>query len=276
MGFCFIKSYIVFLFFLVFVGCSDKNREDSSMAVASVGNSSLLLRELKKNFTGPALDSTEVFNYISGWIEKELLYQEGVSLGLLFDSSIIKKTLEYERQIVGKSYLDLSLKNLSIDEELVKNYYNSNKAQFVRKKREADVFYVSVEDRSAALKIKKEIKKTPKKDFSRVLFKHGGTYKNIRFGELPEKLNSKIFSKTNLKKGNLLGPYLVNKKYYVIKIENVYKAGSLLKIESVYDEIHQRLKNEVFSIRSQQIVDSLAFEHPTTIDIHKIRRFFTK
>ena len=273
---CFVKSYVVFSFFLVFVGCSDKNREESSKAVITVGNRSLTFDQLKKQFSGYSSDSTKVFNYISGWIEKELLYQEGVSLGLLYDSSLIKKTFEYERQIVGKSYLDLSSHNISIDDVLIKNYYNSNKAQFVRKEREADVFYFVVDGRSAALKIKKEIKKTQIKDLSRVLFKHGGIYKKIRFGELPEKLNSKIFSKANFKTGNLLGPYLVEKKYHVIKIENIYRDGDLLKIESVYDEIYQRLKNEAYSVRYQQVVDSLSFQYPITIDIHKIRRMIAK
>ena len=272
----FIKNYIVILFFLVFIGCSKKGHEENSEAVVSVGKRSLAFGELKKNITSSSYDSTEVFYYISRWIEKELLYQEGASLGLLSDSSIINKTLEYERQIVGKSYLDLRLNNLYIDELLVNNYYNSNKEQFVRKEEEADVFYVAVDDRSAALKIKKEFKNTKSKDLSRVVFKHGGSYKNIRFGELPEKLNSKIFSKTNFKKGNLLGPYLVEKKYYVIKVEQVYKPGSLLKIGSVYDEIYQRLKNEAKLKRSQHVLDSLSFEYPITIDVHKIRRLFTK
>ena len=84
------------------------------------------------------------------------------------------------------------------------------------------------------------------------------------------------FSKENFKKGNLLGPYLVNKKYWIVKIENIYKAGSFLNIESVYDEIHQRLKNESFSRMYQQLIDSLSFEYPITIDNHKIRRLFDK
>ena len=174
MSSCFIKSFIVFLFFLVFVGCSDNNRKENSMDVITVGNRSLTLNELKKHFSESSYDSTKIFNHISGWVEKELLYQAGISQGLDLDGSIIQKILEYERKMVGEGFLELNKKNISIDTVLIKEYYNSKNTLFIRKDKEVEVFYVTVDDRPAALKIKKEIRNKSKEKLSHTFSKYGG------------------------------------------------------------------------------------------------------
>ena len=114
------------------------------------------------------------------------------------------------------------------------------------------VSYFLSEDRSEALKIKKELKKSTTQNFSKTLSKYGGIRKTFSFGGLPPKINDSVFSKKYFKNGNILGPYSVGNDYYIIKIEKVFQKGSYIDIDFVFDEIYQRLKNKANTLRRRE------------------------
>ena len=80
--------------------------------------------------------------------------------------------------------------------------------------------------------------------------------------------------------GSLLGAIFsycilyIESVYHIIKIESVYKKGSYLGVDIVYDEIYQRLKNLAFALRLREVVDSLKLEFSVTIDSQNIRSLF--
>jgi len=254
--------------------CSDKKESNSPKIMARVGDSSISINKIEKVYGKHPIDSLLVYSYLSGWIEDELLFQGGVSLGLQNDNNILQKTSVYNKKLVGNAFLDLNQKKESIKADAIKNYYKLNKNEFKRQVQEVDIVRFTIKDRQLATKIKNRLKKTPINKISDFISKYKGTQEKVRFGGFPPKINQKVFSKDHFKKGNILGPYLVESVYHIIKIESVYKKGSYLGVDIVYDEIYQRLKNLAFALRLREVVDSLKLEFSVTIDSQNIRSLF--
>jgi len=265
------RLFFLSLLCVFVVGCSTKEADDSLSLVASVGGSTITVEGLSRQFGDTTKDSISVYRFLSGWVEKELLYQGGLSRGVGNEGSILQKTSNYKKNLVGRGFLDLGLGEPSIVEGDIKKYYTDNKDEYKRKSKEVLVSYFSSKDRSEALKIKKELKKGTAQKPSKALSKYGGIRKTFPFGGLPPKINDSVFSKKYFKNGNILGPYSVDNNYYIIKIEKVFQKGSYVDIDFVFDEIYQRLKNRASVLRRREVVDSLWGVFPVNIDSQKIR-----
>ena len=269
----FIEKYCRFFlsFFCFFLfSCSTKETGKDFSFVASVGSSTINRESLYSQLGDNKTDSLSVYRFLSGWVEKELLYQGGVSLGIGAEKVLLQKLLKYKKDLVVKAFLDMKLGDLSIVEDDIKKYYTINKEEYKRKTKEALITYFSSPVRSESIKIKKEIKKDRTKKTSKAFSRYSGKRKTFAFGDLPSKINDSVFNKNNFKNGNILGPYFVNDTYYILKIEKVFHEGSLVDLGVVFDEIHQRLINKTKALRRREVVDSLWGVFPVNIDSQKI------
>ncbi len=257
------------VFFFVF-GCSTKKADETLFLAASVGENIITIDDLNSRLGSKTKDSLSVYRFLSGWVEKELLYQGGVSQGVGVDNSVVQKIVNYKKDLVGKAFLNLNVGASSVIEDDVIKYYKDNKEGYKRKAKEVLVYYFSSQVRSDALKIKKELKKGNTQKLSRALSKYGGTRETVSFGGFPSKINNSVFNKKNFKNGNTLGPYLVDNNYYIIKIEKVFQEGSYIEIDFVFDEIYQMLKNKDSALRRKVLIDSLRGVYPVKIDSQKI------
>ena len=155
------KYHYFFLFLLcVFVfGCSTKEVDDSFSLAVSVGRSSVTVEGLNRQFVDKTKDSISVYRFLSDWVERELLYQGGLSLGIGAEASVLQKISNYKKDLVGRVFLDQGLGGQPIVEDDVKKYYTDNKNEYKRKSKEVLVSYFISHARPEALKIKKELKK---------------------------------------------------------------------------------------------------------------------
>ena len=260
------------VFFFVF-GCSTKKNKETLFLAASVGENIITIDDLNSRLGIKTKDSLSVYRFLSGWVEKELLYQAGVSQGIGLDNSVVQKIANYKKDVVGNAFLNLNVGASSIVEDDVIKYYKDNKEGYKRKAKEVLVYYFSSQVRSDALKIKKELKKGKKK-LSKALSKYGGTRETVSFGGFPSKINNSVFNKKNFKNENTLGPYLIDNNYYIIKIEKAFQEGSYIEIAFVFDEIYQMLKNKDSALRRKALIDSLRGVYPVKIDSQKIVGLF--
>ena len=269
-----VDKYLCFFLFLlcVFVcSCSTKEVDESFSLAVSVGETSVTVESVNRQFGDKIKDSISVYRFLSDWVEKELLYQGGLSLGVGAEASVLQKTSNYRKDLVGSVFLDRALGGQPIVEDDVKKYYTENKNEYKRKEKEVLVSYFISQDHSEALKIKKELKRGAAQKLSKTLSKYNGVRKTFSFGGFPSKINDSVFNKKNFKKGNILGPYSINNNYYIIKIEKVFQKGSYVDISFVFNEIYQRLKNLAMTQRRRELVDSLWGVFPVAIDSQKIR-----
>ena len=269
---CFFLSLLCFFVF----GCSTKEGDGSFSLAASVGGSTITVENLNRQFGDKTKDSISVYRFLSDWVEKELLYQGGLSQGVGAEKSVLQKISNYKKDLVGRVFLDLSSRGPSIVEDDIRKYYTDNKDEYKRKSKAVLVSYFSSQARSEALKIKKGLKKGTAQKLSKTLSKYNGVRKTFPFGGFPSKINDSVFNKKNFKNGNILGPYSVDNSYYIIKIEKAFQEGSYVDIDFVFDEIYQRLKNRADDLRHRELVDSLWGVFPVNIDSQKIRGLINK
>ena len=109
-----------FLALLAF-SCSKGNMGGS---VATVGGRALSSNELKKILSDEQKDSLFVFNYISEWVEKELLFLGALSVGIDKDLATKQKINNYKTDVLGASFLKLKKKNVSVTKKEINTYYN--------------------------------------------------------------------------------------------------------------------------------------------------------
>ena len=258
----------VFCFFLF--SCSTKKPGEGLSLVASVGSRTINVDGVYSQLGDSKRDSLSVYRFLSGWVEKELLYQAGLSLGVETEKVVLQKISKYKKDVVIKAFLDMKIGKPSVMESDIKKYYTTNKEEYKRKTKEVLVSYFSSQVRSEAIKIKKELKKDLTKKTSKAFSLYNGKRRVFSFGDLPLNINDSIFNKKNFKNGNILGPYFVDDIYYILKIEKVFYVGSFLELDAVYDEIHQQLINKTSILRRRQLVDSLWGTFPVNIDSQKI------
>ena len=254
--------------------CFSCSRKNSSDVVATVGGSFISSNELKKIVNEENKDSLFVFDYISGWAEKELLFLGALSVGLDKDLDIKQRVYDYKKTALGMGFLKLKKKNITVGEKEINTYYNKNLDAFTRKRAAILSSVVSVTERSLALKIKKKLKSTSSIKASDIISKYRGVTKEIQSGELPIKINNKLFNGSGVKAGSVVGPYFVDSKYHLFKIEKLFKRGSFFDIENVYSEIYQRIKNKKENFLYEEIIDSLSLKYNVKIQNKKIRSLF--
>lgn len=254
--------------------CSIKEKEEELSLVASVGSSTITFEGLYGQLGDRKEDSLSVYRFLSRWVEKEILYQGGVSLGIGTEKLLLQKVSKYKRGLVGKAFLEKKLGEPSIVEGDIKKYYTNNKEEYKRKTKEVLVSYFSSQVHSEAIKIKKELKKDRTKKTSKAFSKYNGKRNHFSFGDLPLKINDSVFNKKNFKNGNILGPYFVDDVYHILKIEKVFHKGSFIALDVVFDEIRQRLINKTNTLRRRNIIDSLWGVFPVIIDSQKIGGIF--
>ena len=89
---CFLLFFCFFLF-----NCSIKEKEEELSLVASVGSSTITFESLYDQLGDRKEDSLSVYRFLSRWVEKEILYQGGVSLGIGTEKLLLQKVSKYKR-----------------------------------------------------------------------------------------------------------------------------------------------------------------------------------
>ncbi|UCH46103.1 MAG: peptidyl-prolyl cis-trans isomerase [Nitrospiraceae bacterium] len=188
---------------------------------------------------------------------KEILGLQNAATEQEFKEAVHKKMLieEYRVGLVG---------NITIENKEVKNYYEENKSTFNRPDRvrlEMLVMDKSVDADALYVRVKKG------EDFEKVVHEAGNnetssierrfiwTTYNVR----PESMGPKL---KEGEKGDILVPFLVNDKYYIMKILEKRPAGT-----AGFDEVEDRIR-EVLK-RNKETVTILSW-YETRVRDHKI------
>ncbi len=259
-------KYLILLFVYVsLLACSSKKEFDSPPA-ARVNDVFLTEKQMQESFAGDIVGKGDVGRYVHEWVEEQLLYQAALHERLNLDGDLLEKRDSYYRKILGYAYLDLvSSREISIQKNQIKKYYNTNKESFKRKYDEALVYHFTVDDKKSALKIKKILLGSNSgKKRKDLLLRYSVEPTIIKKGFLIKDMERNIFSK---KAKSVIGPISINESYHVVQIIKKHKKGSLLGLDRVYDEIYSRLLQKEKSIILSSVLDSL--RNASTIYINK-------
>ena len=246
---------LLFFMVLLFFSCSSENRLEEEV-VARV-NESVLTKEALSQLVGDSPESRKIYTHaINRWVEKILLYNAAISVGLNKDRGLVEQKESFYKDLLVSSYINTRTDKpgFPIKNE-VSQYYIKNKKSFARAGDEVVVKHFVSKTLKEAKSIKKELNKNKKsKKIEEIIKKHKPTTRTLRAELLKDSLVGFVFG-GNV--GDVLGPKKHGEDYHVFQILKKNKKGSLRGLELVHDEIYQRLykKKEIDVLK--QTIDSL-------------------
>ena len=144
----FIEKYCRFflpVFCLFLFSCSTKKPGEGLSLVASVGSRTINVDGVYSQLGDSKRDSLSVYRFLSGWVEKELLYQAGLSLGVETEKVVLQKISKYKKDVVVKAFLDMKVGKPSVMESDIKKilYNQQRRVQKKNKRGSGFVFFLS-------------------------------------------------------------------------------------------------------------------------------------
>jgi len=238
-------ALIAFLAGSGFINC--RTTPDSPI-IAHVGESILTLDDIYKSMPpeySNRITREQHVNYIKQWIDSELLYQEALRLKL-HREPVIKKRMEKIRKdlLTGEllSRYALSTEMVEISEEMIRDYYEKNKREFIR---DDDVFrfiQIITDEHVQSWKIRNQITRNNFLDiaskYSSVAVEDPRAAPYLTQNELPAKL---VDALANLKVGGTSAPIKTDMGYHIVRLLDKQDKGTTCSLAEVRQDIIDRL-----------------------------------
>jgi hypothetical protein len=239
---------------------TEEEEEEERVVVATVGNSTLYLDDLKGivNKDASSADSANLMNrYVNSWVRKQLLISEA-SEQINFDlPSIDRKVLDYRYALMvheyKKFYVDQHL-DTAISSKEIQNYYEENKDNFELKQNIIRGYFIKItKDAPKLNRLEKLVNSKKKDDFTELksyCFRFADTYFLedsiwINFDEVIK--NTPFVSVTNkvefLKSNNYVEEEDEQFKY-LLKIKEYKISDQISPLEFVRNDIEQIILNK--------------------------------
>lgn len=239
---------------LVVISCS---KLGTSEQVARVGKAVLTKSELNNIIAANPASNVKPEQYISQWVNDELLYQAALGEGLHHDKQLLKDLEHYRRELLGRTYLDLvKASGVDVTQEEIKQVYEENLENFYRPVDEVRINHFVIDDKNSARRVRRILASGRSGADRKSIF---STYQvetvTVKRGALIQALDEAIF--TPNPKRSVLGPISTEYGWHVIEVLERNKEGSFREIDEVYDELRHQLFQNYASINSIKILDSL-------------------
>ena len=228
--FVFNFSLIFFLF-----SCETKKKDDSDV-LARVSGKTLTIKKAQKLNPGQPLNKESIPKIVSDWITNTVLLKKGIQMGIHKDSLLLKKRESFFNSLIISSFLDQNHHpKINILNKEILDYYKKNKESFFRETDEVFLEHYYTETPAFSKKLKSFFILNKKTDVNVSDFLLES--KTVKKGRTSDQFSSFIFDN----KDEVVGPIRSEKGYHFFKILSRYKKGSSKGLETVYDEIFQRL-----------------------------------
>ena len=241
----------IFIVFFIFISCSGEGKEPKEV-FARVGEKTLTKEDIIAMKKRGLVSEGSVSHLVNRWIEKMLLYEAAINSNLDKDEFLIKKRDVFYKDLLISSFLDIkSKKEIFISKKEISNYYNKNKKSFTRNNNEILLKHFVLPTNKEAKKIKRLLKSNKKgKELEGLVEKYKPETKIVKEGLIGDNLIGFVFKYSV---GDVVGPKSINGSYHVFDILKKYNKKSIKGLETVYDEIHQR----IFKTKEIQFLDSV-------------------
>lgn len=257
--------FITIIFIMDWYSCS-KSTELQMEGVAKVGNSILSESELESLLPSvpfPLSDENKL-ETINNWVKNELLYQEALKLGLAKDLLLKKKVENYEKSVLSMAYLDIHLADkVSVTTEEIRNYYQDNRASFVRKSDNIKVVHFLLNSQKEAVEVKENLLSYKGTTRQKLLSKYNADIRMVSKGTILPELEKELFQ--NKRSSGVVGPIKTNRGFHVLEILGSYPAQSIRGVDEVFEEISQHLFRQKLVEATNHLIDSLITEYDVEI-----------
>ncbi len=263
------KKHLIFglaliLALLIILNCSTKEK-DNKVTIVAVGNTELtwdMLNAEIPDMLKPSISREQLNTYIQLWIEKELIYQAAIKMGMDLDQDYRIQLEKAKKELLVRKYLDEFL--LNIDEEIIEEeafkYYEKNKETYLVAESEISALHILVTTKAEADEARRRI--LGGEDFEKVAKEVSLDYadrKRIKLDFFTRKdvvpeVGAKVFS---YRVGSITRPIKSEFGYHIFKILDRKEKGTYKDFEEVKDQIIERLKSAKRKQRYRQLITKL-------------------
>ena len=258
----------IILAVLVFSGCSKSDRK-----VAKADSKTLTVYEfveqVPKEYRGK-ISKEQWIKIAHDWVDEQLLALFAERKGADSDDEVRRRLDEARRHILI-DYLRQKVLSAQIEitPEMINEYYESHKSDYIRESDEIKALYISVDNKSYADSVKKALKAGA--SFCEVARRFSSSYSPrdscyigwfTRNDLLPE-LVKPVF---NANVGDVVGPVKAQGSYHFFMILEKKKEGTLRPLDEVRSEIRNQLFTLKLNERLTKIVDSLRTSSDIAVD----------
>lgn len=254
------KIAIMFLFFLLLVGCPKKEVSEEKLYLAKVGAAKITQEDFDKDFDALPPYAQKMFEdaegrerFLDELIKKELLYQEALKQGYDAKPEFQEKLQEFKKlTLISELFGDEILSKTQVSEEEIKDFYEKNKEDFTPVGQiRAQHILVRTEDE--ADDVLERLKKGERfEDLAKAVSidkasaKKGGDLGYFSMGQMVPEFEK---AAAELEVGTLSSPVKTPFGYHIIKVLDK-KEGASVEFAQVKDMIMQKLsadkQKEVF------------------------------
>jgi peptidyl-prolyl cis-trans isomerase C len=255
---------LLFASLLSFVGCQNKEQiqKRPSDVLARVNGEVLTERDLElfvpeayRDFITP----DQKRDYVRGWIENEILYQEAKRKKIDRDEIIKWRIEQAVRNTLIESFLDKELgERVEISDDEAKEYYQENKNEFTRKQDEVRISHILVRNIAEAGLVSVRLQEGESFDMiakamslDETSKETGGDMGYVALSNLPPDFYKVV---TKLDPGGISAPIRTDYGFDIIMVTDKKDKGSIRQYELVKDQITNSL---TFNKRKEEVVNLL-------------------
>jgi len=243
------------------LGCAPADR---SPVIARVGKSAITVNDLYASIPSEYRDRItreQNISYVKQWIDAELFYQEALRRHIDREPAIRSRLDKTKRDLLSAEMiarLSPASGGMQISEAMIQEYYEKSKNTFVRDRDVVRYMEITVADAATAFSLRKAV--TPD-NFLETAEKHSQTpIQDPRFApfvpvdELPGGLAQAI---TQIPSGGISDPIKTEAGYSVVRVLDHQKAGAVIPIDELREEIANRLATQLQRAALDQVLADL-------------------
>jgi hypothetical protein len=247
--------------FIFVFSCVHKQQ---SPIVARVGQSILTLDNLYKSIPAEYSDFVtreQMINYVSQWIDNEILYQEALRQKLDKEDEIKERLRKMKQDLLCAEIINRnagSQQNIQIADGMIQHYYDENKKKFVRTKDAVRYIQIVVDDASTAWTVRGKVTVDNflncASQYSKIPCPDPRTVPFVNLEEIPPSILKEL---TALRIGGISNPIKTDIGYHIVRVLDKQAKGTIRQPDEVKEDIINILSTKTQNATIERMLSGL-------------------
>jgi len=270
--------YIVFPLLWIATSCQTKH-DDTGEYIARVDDKYLTTHKISEVVDTNAVQSDyQIREYVSRWVNSELLYKEAQRRGYDRDEKLNRMLEDIKRELAVNLLLENDIyaaKNIRVTQNEMMRYYNTHKKDFQLREDVININYLLTKDKGTANEFRRRI--IEGMSWSQALHKLSAdttyarnvllsdTVKYFKQSDLyPPELWKAAFSLTP---GGISVPVTSTAGFYLVTVNTIQHAGEIADFDYAVNEVKERLIIEKKRTMLDDLLKELRKKHKVEINV---------
>jgi hypothetical protein len=252
------------LLLLLAAECSQEEapKKPVGTVIARVGNAVLTLEELQESIPDEysyVITRDQNIQYIRQWMNTELLYKEALRLNIDQEPEIKARLEKMKKDLLSAEIISRSVARggTEINEQAIREFYESNRDQFVREYNVVRFDEIVVDDLNLAWEIRRtathESFKNLAKTHSRIPVV-GESTPYVPLDAIPPVIRNAVQTAAI---PSITGPYRAEDGFYIIRLIGRFDRGTIASLEEVRAEVIARLSTVTLKSETERLIEDI-------------------